>query len=99
MPLKTQCPKCRHEFRLDKPVLLEPGGNRMTAAQKVVQAFGGAVALSAATGIDLSAIYRWSYPKSKRGCGGRVPSRNHSIILKKARANNLDLMPEDLVNV
>ena len=86
------CPECGSEL----PVITPDG---LTAAKRVIQRFNGVKALSLATGIDMAAIYRWDYPKSKHGCDGRIPSSQHKKILMAAKVRGIKLKPEELINL
>lgn len=70
-----------------------------TAAARVIRAFGGARKLAAELGIRPEAVYRWDYPKHKRGCSGTIPSEWHRLILEVAAKRNIALAPVDLINV
>lgn len=86
-----KCPACGSDLR-------PAGADGLTAASRIATRFGGVKALSLATGIELSAIYKWDYPKSKHGCDGRIPSHQHKKILAAAKARGITLKPEELVN-
>lgn len=45
--------------------------------------------------VHISRVYRWRSPKKKGGTGGSIPSKKQPLILKNARANGIDLMPDD----
>ena len=85
------CPECG----ADLPVIDSDG---LTAAARVIARFKGVKSLSMATGIDMAAIYRWDYPKSKHGCDGRIPSHQHKKILAAAKVRGIKLEPGELVN-
>ena len=87
-----KCPECGGEL----PVVVPDG---LTAAKRVIARFKGVKALSAATGIDMAAIYRWNYSKEKHGCDGRVPGSQHKKILAAAKARGINLKPEELINL
>lgn len=87
MSRKTRCSECGS--------LLKEDGK--TAAQRVVDAFGGASRLSNLTGIDKSSVYRWTYPKAKGGTEGAIPHANHGRILAVALRNKIKLTRSDLV--
>ncbi len=86
------CPECGAE----QPEL---GADGMTAASRIIMLFKGVKNLSAATGIDKAAIYRWNYSKAKHGSDGRIPSSQHETILKAAKANGIKLKPVQLINL
>jgi len=69
-----------------------------TPAQRVYDAFGGAMEVVRATGLSNGEVYRWGYPKSKRGCDGRIPHQHQALILTAAKQLKVKLKPEDLVD-
>ena len=76
----------------------------MTPAEKIIRKFGGAYRLSealAALGPECyrrpSTIYRWTYPKEKRGTDGRIPTRDVDLIKAAARGVGVYLTTEDFV--
>lgn len=56
----------------------------MTPAETVIQAFG-AYKLAEALQIAPSTVYRWSYDKSRDGCGGQIPRRYFELIMDAAK--------------
>lgn len=73
------------------------GEDGKTAAQRVIDAFGGASKLSELTGIDKSSVYRWTYPREKGGTEGAIPHANHGKIIAVAYLNKIKLTRSDLV--
>ena len=67
-------------------------------AQRVCDAFGGAMVVSRETGIPYQEVYRWNYSKAKRGCGGLVPSQHQGTILAAVERLGLDLPAAALVD-
>ncbi len=63
----------------------------MSAAQKVVNKFGGQTQLAEVLGIRQSAVSYWVKT-------GNIPAKRHAAILRAAGERNLDLSPRDLVN-
>ena len=84
---KTRCGKCNS--------LLKDDG--LPAAERIIKAFGGAKNLSELTGIDLSSIYRWKYPKDKGGTDGAIPHGNHFKIMQAAKESKINITRSDLV--
>jgi len=89
---KDTCPECGSD-------LTEINRDGVSPAKMVIDAFGDIKKLSEATGIDKTAIYRWTYPKDKHGSNGRIPSSQQSKILKAAKSLGIKLKPEQLVDV
>lgn len=71
----------------------------MSAAKRVAEKFGGVATLAQCLGTTRDCVYRWGYPKEKRGSGGNIPSRWHKPILHAAKIRGIEINPEDLVNV
>lgn len=84
---KTRCGECNS--------LLKDDGK--SAAERVIEAFGGAKRLADLTGIDLSSIYRWKYPKDRGGTDGAIPHGNHFKIMQAVNKHKITLTRSDLV--
>lgn len=69
-----------------------------TAAERVYRAFGGPRRVAGALGLTHAAVYRWSYPKDRRGSGGAVPTEWHAPLLEAALQRGIRLERADLVN-
>ena len=65
-------------------------------AQKIIDKFGGVPRLAVALGCDVSAIYKWNYPKEKGGTDGLVPSSTMPEVLKAADVLGIEFTHEDL---
>lgn len=87
MPTSTRCRVCGS--------LIDDDGK--TAAERVIEAFGGAARLSDLTGIDKSSVYRWKYPKERGGTDGAIPHGNHGAIMRAAFQYHIKLTRSDLV--
>lgn len=70
-----------------------------TVASNIISKFGGAYKLSEVIGIDVSQIYRWTYPKEKGGTGGSIPARHFSTILNDAEKMGIKLSLEELISI
>jgi hypothetical protein len=64
-----------------------------TPADVVIEVCGGPRAVADMCGIDLTWVYRWTYPVERGGTGGTVPSKHQARLLKEARARGLALKP------
>jgi hypothetical protein len=60
-------------------------------AATVIERCGGVQAVSRLLEIDVSRVYRFTYPKSKGGTGGWIPQRHQHVLLAKVR----ELSPAD----
>jgi amino-acid N-acetyltransferase len=70
-----------------------------TPADFVIEAFGGHIPTAEALGLDLATIYRWTYPKKRKGSNGSIPSRHQPTIIRAAQERGIDLPPERLVSL
>ena len=85
-------------YSLNKPRKPKP---IKTQAERILDKFGGARRLASTLQAigrprDVTAIYRWTYPKSKGGTNGTVPRIAWDDVLAAARAEGIMLTPEDL---
>lgn len=67
----------------------------MDPAASIVRLFGGPKAVAQIVGKHYSRVYRWTYSEADEGTGGLIPAREQVALLTYARANNIDLRPED----
>lgn len=68
----------------------------MSPAQYVIHAIGGVRATAKIVYRTPAAVSKWKALKRKGGAAGRVPKKNHAIILAYACANAIDITEEDL---
>ena len=73
----------------------------MNQADRIISKFNGVDNLSKALELvgypkDSSSIYRWSYPKAKRGTAGIIPSFCLPYVIEAARLEGILLTSEDL---
>lgn len=64
-------------------------------AENIITKCGGAQVVADWLGLKVSAVHRWKYPPERGGTGGLVPSNRQQDLLEKARANGVDLTPDD----
>jgi hypothetical protein len=70
----------------------------MTAAETIIEKFGGRQELANVLGVNISQTYRWTYPKSQSGgTGGAIPSRHFPKLLKAAKARGISIDPAELI--
>lgn len=67
----------------------------MGPASTIIEKCGGHETVANWLGVDASRVYRWTYPKSRNGSDGYIPSQYHQTLLLKAREEGKDLRPED----
>ncbi len=66
-----------------------------TPADLLVEKFGGHKQVAEILGIDLSRIYRWTYPADAGGTGGLIPQKHQVPLLNKAKELGIELSPTD----
>lgn len=65
-------------------------------AERIIHKLGGHVVVASVLKIDVSQVYRWTYPKGKRGgTGGLIPAVHHQALLNYAVKNGIALTPYD----
>jgi hypothetical protein len=67
----------------------------MTIAGRIIEIVGGPEKVSEIAGVHISQVYRWTWPKSRGGTDGRVPTQHQQPILNYAIENKLPLTPAD----
>ena len=70
---------------------------KMSPAEYSIFVFGGIRQMSRIINRSPAAICRWKSPRSKKGCGGRMPMAAQHEILKVAKKFKLPITPADLV--
>lgn len=68
-------------------------------AQAVIEKCGGFETVAEWLDLDLSNVYRFTYPRSRGGTGGLIPAKHQTTLLAKARDVGVDLRPEDFFEV
>lgn len=68
-------------------------------AEKIIAKLGGAPIVAKIIDIDVSQVYRWTYPKQRGGTGGLVPSWHQQPLLDWAKNNNIDLSHADFFEI
>ena len=66
-----------------------------TPAEKIISKFGGVRILAQAIGADRVVVYRWTYPRERRGTGGFVPTSQIPKIKFAAEVLGIELTAED----
>ena len=67
----------------------------MGPAAAIIEKCGGHAAVAGWLGLDISRVYRWTYPKERGGTGGLIPAQYHQPILRHAIAAGKGLTPDD----
>ena len=68
----------------------------VTQAERVINRFGGARELARLLNLNPTSVYRWTYPVSKGGTGGIVPTQALHKLLRMAREQGIYLTANDL---
>lgn len=68
----------------------------MTQADRIVLKFNGVRNLARAIDVDMTTVYKWTYPRNKQGTNGLVPSHAMLKILAAARREGVLLTADDL---
>jgi hypothetical protein len=76
-------------------------GRMESQAVRVLRRFGGPQKLARTLKMinqpkDVVTLYRWTYPKSKRGTGGFIPAKCMGAVLEAARVEGIYLTSRDL---
>jgi hypothetical protein len=71
--------------------------HRMTVAETMIKRFGGREQLAEALGVHIVQVYRWTYPKEKKGTGGSIPARHFQTLLRAAKERGIRVRPADLI--
>ncbi len=69
----------------------------MSIAQTMIERFGGHEELAAALGVNVVQVYRWTYPKDRKGTDGRIPDRHFKTLLTEAKKRGIKIDPAELV--
>lgn len=69
----------------------------MKPAQYIIKIFGGIRPTAKALSKAPSTIHGWITPKTRGGTGGKIPGKNHQLILKIAKRRGLDITPADII--
>jgi hypothetical protein len=71
----------------------------MSIAERIIKKCGGPRAVAEMLNVKEPTVYRWTYPKSRGGTDGLVPSRYQSRLLRSARLKGISLSPEDFFDL
>jgi len=64
-------------------------------AARVIEKCGGHQAVAEITGVHISRVHRWTYPKDRGGTDGVIPTGHQQTLLSEAVKRGIDLSPED----
>lgn len=64
-------------------------------ATRVIEKLGGHKKVANILGVNVSQVYRWTYPRTRGGTDGLIPSRHQSDLLAASVKEGLGLSPAD----
>ncbi|MGB8601619.1 MAG: hypothetical protein WCD42_05410 [Rhizomicrobium sp.] len=67
----------------------------MNIAKRIITKCGGHAVVAAMTGVHVTRVHRWTYPKSRGGTGGLIPAQHLQTILAEAQKRGIALSPSD----
>ena len=67
----------------------------MNAAENVISKCGGIKKVREWLGVNLSTVYRFTYPRERSGTDGIIPAHHQVVLLRKAQEHGIDLGPAD----
>jgi hypothetical protein len=67
----------------------------LNPAHKIIAKLGGEKTVAELLGLELSGVYRWSYPRDRGGTGGRIPARHIKPLIAAAKARGKRLSLND----
>ena len=65
-------------------------------AEKIIAKFGNARRLAKLIGVHPVNVYRWSYPRTRGGTDGLIPTASLAKVLYAARSDGILLTMDDL---
>lgn len=72
----------------------------VSISEAIIKKFGGPQVVAKICGVDVSRVYRWTYPKGRRhGTGGLIPLNHQHTLLSAAVERGVDLSPDDFFNL
>lgn len=67
----------------------------LNPAHKIITKLGGEKVVAELLGVNQSGVYRWCYPKERRGTGGRIPARHIKPLIEFAKTRGKRLTLQD----
>jgi hypothetical protein len=68
-------------------------------ALHVIEKCGGSQVVADMVGVDVSRVYRWTYPKERGGTDGLIPAQHQQTLLREARKRGIPLEPNDFFDI
>jgi hypothetical protein len=69
----------------------------MSVAQKMIERFGGHQELADELGVNIVQVYRWTYPKERKGTNGMIPARHFPALLAAAKRRKIKIKAAELI--
>lgn len=70
---------------------------KLEPAASLIKRLGGAQVVSEGTGVAVSLVHRWTYPRENGGTGGFIPRKRIPVIEELARKRGVDLTAGDFL--
>lgn len=67
----------------------------LNPAHKIICKLGGQKAVAQLLGLHESGVYRWTYPRDRKGGGGRIPARHIPKMIEAAKKRGVRLSHQD----
>ena len=58
-------------------------------AASIIEALDGFDAVASGLRISLTQVYRWTYSRERKGCGGYIPRWHHDRLIEMAKSKGL----------
>jgi hypothetical protein len=69
------------------------------SAEIIISKLGGVDEVARAAGVDVSRVYRWTYPKERGGTDGEVPRRHWQSLIMAAHMRGIELQHDDFFQI
>ncbi len=66
-------------------------------AKSIIKAFGGVDIVAEIVKRDRTSVFRWTYPKSKGGTDGLIPSNMHGLLYAAALERDISISAEQFM--
>lgn len=64
-------------------------------AEFVIEKCGGHAVVAEVLGVDVSRVYRFTYPKERGGTGGVIPAKHQVTLLSEMPKRGVQLLAQD----
>lgn len=64
-------------------------------AEQIIKKCAGHENVARYACVDVSRVYRWTYPKERGGTGGLIPTKRQHLLLSNANAHGVSIGPSD----